>query len=93
MVPAKLEGMAFGQDVTIDGVINHTLYLANDNDFVPGVAGDNQFFVFGFTDGDLAAVRPGAVFVQQTTSLLPEPTTTLLSLAALGALAALKRRH
>ena len=34
LVPAKLEGLAFGADVVIDGEVNHTLYLANDNDFV-----------------------------------------------------------
>ena len=33
-VRAKLEGLAFGADVVIDGEVNHTLYLANDNDFV-----------------------------------------------------------
>jgi hypothetical protein len=37
----------------------HTLWVANDNDFLlnyGGVVGSNpnQFFVFGFTDADLA---------------------------------------
>ena len=72
-IPAKIEGLAFGQDVLLNGVVEHTLFVTNDNDFVADVAGPNQFFVFAFTDSDL----PG--FVQQ--QLVPEPT----SLAVLGA--------
>src|SRR5262249_464820 len=34
LIPAKLEGVAFGQDVVIGSVIKHTLYVANDNDFL-----------------------------------------------------------
>jgi hypothetical protein len=52
-IPAKLEGAAFGDDVIHNGVNYHTLWIANDNDFVPTVAGANKFFVFGFTDEDL----------------------------------------
>jgi Esterase-like activity of phytase len=39
-IPAKIEGLAFGQDIDVDY-------------FVADVAGPNQFFVFGFTDSDL----------------------------------------
>ena len=54
--------------MTIDGVPKHTLFIANDNDFLATVAdplkqpGDatrgmienpNQFFVFAFDDRDL----------------------------------------
>jgi len=57
-IPAKLEGMAFGPDVVIDGVTKHTLYVANDNDFLTvapgGLPNPNQFFVFAFDDADLA---------------------------------------
>ncbi|WP_374565896.1 esterase-like activity of phytase family protein [Ideonella sp.] len=57
-IPAKLEGMAFGDDVVVDGVTKHTLYVANDNDFLAvapgGLANPNQFFVFAFDDADLA---------------------------------------
>jgi hypothetical protein len=64
-IPAKLEGMAFGQDVAVNGVVKHTLYVANDNDFLAttpgGASNPNQWFVFTFTDGDLA----GSVFVNQ----------------------------
>jgi hypothetical protein len=58
-IPAKLEGIAFGEDVNDKGTKMHTLWVANDNDFLQnygGVVGSNpnQFFVFGFTDADLA---------------------------------------
>lgn len=61
-VPAKIEGLAFGPDVNDKGTKIHTLWIANDNDFLQdygGVAGSNpnQFFVFGFTDADLAGSK------------------------------------
>jgi hypothetical protein len=57
-IPAKLEGIAFGQDVVVDGATKHTLFIANDNDFLPTFNDQpnlNQFFVFAFGDGDLQA--------------------------------------
>ena len=72
-IPAKIEGLAFGDDVFVNGVRNHTLWIANDNDFVPGLAGPNIFYVIGVTDADLA----GSLFVPQS---VPEPAT----LAILG---------
>ena len=64
-IPAKLEGMAFGQDVVINGVVKHTLYVGNDNDFIATTVGGrsnpNQWFVFTFGDEDLG----GSVFVNQ----------------------------
>lgn len=64
-IPAKLEGIAFGEDVVVDGVTKHTLYLANDNDFLAvapgGLPNPNQFFVFAFDDADLA----GSVYEPQ----------------------------
>lgn len=66
-IPAKLEGLAFGQDVVIGGVIKHTLFIANDNDFLPTVTGKlhptsitnpNRFFVFAFDDSDLPGFEP-----------------------------------
>jgi hypothetical protein len=68
-IPSKLEGIAFGQDVVIGGATKHTLYVANDNDFL-GVIADptdpaneiienpNQFFVFAFDDNDLPGFVP-----------------------------------
>jgi len=56
-IPAKLEGMTFGADVVVDDVVKHTLYIANDNDFLAETPGHklnpNQWFVFTFTDADL----------------------------------------
>ena len=64
-IPAKIEGITFGADVQQNGTTLHTLWVANDNDFletVPDANGnmipnDNQFFVFGFTDSDLGSSR------------------------------------
>ncbi len=64
-IPAKLEGISFGPDVNYDGKKVHTFWVANDNDFLQDFSGPNtnpnQFFVFGFTDKDLA----GSKFVPQ----------------------------
>jgi hypothetical protein len=75
-VPAKIEALAFGDDVVVNGQIVHTLWIANDNDFVPTVAGPNTFWVFGFTDADL----PG--YTKQQLANVPLPGT--LALAGLG---------
>jgi hypothetical protein len=91
-IPAKLEGMAFGQDIVENGAIKHTLYIANDNDFVPGVAGDNKFFVFSFTDADLTAKGLGSLQLQQIAAI-PEPETYALMLAGLGLLGFVARRR
>ena len=64
LIPAKIEGTAFGPDVKIGGVNRHTLYIANDNDFlaaVNGVDNPNRFFVFEFDDADLPGFRPQPV--------------------------------
>jgi hypothetical protein len=60
-IPAKIEGIAFGPDVTMGGATRHTLFVANDNDFTATtpdkngavVDNSNQFFVFAFDDSDL----------------------------------------
>jgi hypothetical protein len=88
MIPAKLEGLAFGDDVMVDGQLKHTLYLSNDNDFFGDVAlpdnskvrYDNQFFVFAFDASDLG----GSLFVPQEIAPVPEPETYALMLAGLG---------
>lgn len=90
-IPAKIEGLAFGQDVVVGGVVTHTLYVANDNDFVPGVAGDNKFFVFGVTDADLAAV--GATYMAQSIAAVPEPESYAMLLAGLGLIGMAARRR
>jgi hypothetical protein len=90
-IPAKIEGLAFGQDVVIDGVTMHTLFVANDNDFVPGVAGDNKFYVFAVSDADLANV--GAVYTAQSISSVPEPETYVLMLIGLALVGGIARRR
>ncbi len=68
-IPAKIEGVAFGPDLKEGKTTVHTLWIANDNDFlqeVPDASGTmlpnpNQFFVFGFTDADLG----GSKFIPQ----------------------------
>jgi hypothetical protein len=66
-IPAKLEGLTFGEDVTVNGTRKHTLVLANDNDFLGtitdthhpnGIANPNQFFVFAFAQADLPGFTP-----------------------------------
>jgi hypothetical protein len=67
-IPAKLEGIAFGGDVVIDGETWHTLFLSNDNDYssvvanshAPGgtAANPNRWFVFAFGDDDLSGFVP-----------------------------------
>lgn len=65
-LPAKIEGISFGQDITIGSSTKHTLFIANDNDFLSritdskhtaGIDNPNQFFVFAFDDAEL----PGLV--------------------------------
>ncbi len=67
-IPAKLEGIAFGQDVIVGGTTKHTLNVSNDNDYtavVPNVnypsgsaENPNRFFVFAFDDTDLPDFVP-----------------------------------
>jgi Esterase-like activity of phytase/PEP-CTERM motif len=94
-IPAKLEGLAFGQDVVVGGVLKHTLYVANDNDFLAtdasGNANPNQWYVFGISDADLLA--KGASYTAQTIAAVPEPQTWALMLAGLGSMGLLLRRR
>lgn len=86
-IPAKIEGLAFGQDVNYNGQLLHTLYVSNDNDFLPNVAGGNNFYVFGFTDADL----PG--FQAQLLSAVPEPESWMMMIAGFGLIGAALRRN
>ena len=98
MIPAKLEGLAFGEDVLVNGVWKHTLYLANDNDFLnqvtlsdktTRVTYDNRFFVFGFDADDLG----GSQFVPQDIAPIPEPQTWALMLAGVAVVGVARRRR
>ena len=69
-IPAKIESVAFGPDITIGGVTKHTLFLANDNDFLAtvmdtkhptGIANPNRFFVFSVDSSDLPDYVPQAI--------------------------------
>jgi hypothetical protein len=86
-IPSKIEGIAFGQDVTYNGQLLHTLYVSNDNDFLPDEAGTNQFYVFGFTDADLPGLRA------QIFGTVPEPTTWAMMIAGFGAVGFSMRRR
>lgn len=57
-VPAKLEGITFGPDVMVEGKMVHTLFMTNDNDFKPKIAGPNRIYVFGLGDSDLPNLNP-----------------------------------
>jgi hypothetical protein len=70
-IPAKIEGIAFGPDITYAQaagtrpITRHTLFVANDNDFMgtltPPVGNGenpNQWFVFAFSDADLPGFEP-----------------------------------
>ena len=73
LIPSKLEGLAFGQDVVVQNSTQHTLYLSSDNDFLPVIAdplklpadpsrlqvlNPTQFYVFTFTDSELPGYLP-----------------------------------
>jgi hypothetical protein len=65
-IPAKLEGIAFGPQITQDGVTRQTLFVSNDNDFLATYADDghpqggdnaNRWFVFAFDKADLPTFK------------------------------------
>ena len=69
-IPAKLEGFALAGDLVYNGTTYHTLWVANDNDFLQDYGNQqnsnpNQFFVFGFTNDDLG----GSKYVPQVSSV------------------------
>jgi hypothetical protein len=72
LIPSKIEGVAFGQDVWVGDTLKHTLVIATDNDFLavianplqlPGPArtlafNPNQIFVFAFGEEELPGYVP-----------------------------------
>ena len=76
--------------MVLNGVLTHTLYVANDNDFLAtdpdtGFDNPNQWFVFGLTDADL-----GTTYVAQP---VPEPSTYAMLFAGLGVISWVVRRR
>jgi hypothetical protein len=72
-IPAKLEGIAFGPDITANGVTRHTLFVSNDNDYLATYADDghpaggdnpNRWFVFAMDDADLPGYEAQPVETQ-----------------------------
>ncbi|HKE96343.1 MAG TPA: esterase-like activity of phytase family protein [Povalibacter sp.] len=68
-IPAKLEGLAFGPDITVDGAKKHTLFISNDNDYLgtvtdsnhpAGIDNPNRWFVFAVDADDLSGFVPQA---------------------------------
>ena len=66
-IPAKLEGLAFGPDVSLGGATYHTLFIANDNDFLgnivdtnhpAGIDNPNKYFVFAIPSAALPDFVP-----------------------------------
>jgi len=94
-IPAKLEGVSFGQDFVKDGITYHTIYVANDNDFLSTatlangtvVANPNNFYVFAVAASDLPS------YTAQSIAAVPEPETYAMLLAGLGLIAGIARRR
>lgn len=84
-IPSKMEGLAFGQDVSVNGQTLHTLYFVNDNDFL--ASNPNNFYVFGFNGSDLPNLQ------LQQIAAVPEPETYAMLLGGLGLLALVVRRR
>ncbi|MEJ1965401.1 MAG: esterase-like activity of phytase family protein [Gammaproteobacteria bacterium] len=65
-IPAKLEGITFGPDITQNGATRHTLFVSNDNDYLDtyvddnhpqGGANPNRWFVFALDAADLPGYK------------------------------------
>ncbi|MBC7697485.1 MAG: esterase-like activity of phytase family protein [Bacteroidia bacterium] len=86
-IPAKIEGITFGQDVVYAGKTLHTLIATNDNDFdTSNATNTNKFFVFGIEASDLN-------YVPQTIAAVPEPETYAMLMAGLGLIGFTARRR
>lgn len=95
-IPAKIEAMTFGEDVVYNNTTLHTLWIANDNDFLAtitdskhltGFANSNNFYVFGFSDLDLQNYVAQKIQVN-----VAEPSGIFLALIGLLGLAGMRRK-
>ena len=85
-VPAKIEAMAFGQDIYDNGTLFRTLYIANDNDFIPGTAGSNNFYVF-------AVAATALDYQAQQISAVPVPAAVwMFGTGLIGLLGSARKR-
>ena len=96
-IPAKIEGLAFGEDIVFNNQTLHTLWIANDNDFLStitdskhpqGFSNPNNFYVFGFSDADLQNY-----VAQNIRANVPEPAGAALLLLGLIGVGALRRKQ
>ena len=90
-IPSKIEGVSFGQDVVVNGKTEHTLWIANDNDFTPKTSGPNVFYVFGVSDEDLA--KAGITYTAEQISAVPEASTWAMMLLGFIGLGLVWRRR
>jgi hypothetical protein len=81
-IPAKLEGITFGPDLTANGVTRLTLIVSNDNDFLAtyvddghptGGANPNRWFVFAVDDSDLPGYKPQEIETTKNCSVDHRP--------------------
>jgi hypothetical protein len=83
-LPAKLEGITFGQDVALNGTTKHTLYLSSDNDFLASFVLDDdkqadvhdnpsKIFVFAFDQNDLNSLGTANTAQGQGWKYVPQP--------------------
>ena len=95
-IPAKMEGLAFGEDVVYNNQVLHTLWLTNDNDFLStivdtkhplGFANSNNFYVFGFSDAELQH------FVAQKIAVPEASGIALLGIGLFGLLGLRRRKN
>lgn len=97
-LPSKIEGLAFGKDVLVNGVLKHTLIIANDNDFINDntkPVNKNYFYVFGIDGTATTLVGDSgftATYTPQDIAAVPLPTSALLMSGGLLGLMGLRRR-
>jgi hypothetical protein len=86
-LPAKIEGITFGQDVSVNGVTKHTLYVSTDNDFLASFVLDDdlqadvhdnptKIFVFDFDQNDLNSLDASNTAQGQGWQYVPQRLVT-----------------